>query len=68
LKRIKSKDAYRALLDGSCETACPAGIDLDEEIIKLRTFLVSQGEETESNHELLNNIRHYGNPYGKKKQ
>jgi fumarate reductase (CoM/CoB) subunit B len=56
---------YLCTLCGACKVTCPAGIDLPEEIRRMRAKLVSLGAETEANRKMIENIRKFGNPYGK---
>jgi len=56
---------YLCTLCGACKVTCPIGIDLPEEIKKIRAKLVGLGAETEANKKMIDNIRKYGNPYGK---
>ncbi len=56
---------YLCTLCGACKITCPAGIDLPEEIKKMRIKMVSLGAETEASKKMIENIRKYGNPYGK---
>ncbi|MFH1915869.1 MAG: hypothetical protein ABIJ21_01270 [Nanoarchaeota archaeon] len=63
-----TSEAYSFLLDGSIKTACPAGIDVDEVLIKLRSHLILRGRETPANKELIDNLRRYKTPYGKKRK
>lgn len=64
-KDINDEIYYLCTLCGACKVTCPAGIDLPEEIKKMRAKLVSLGSETEANKKMIENIRKYGNPYGK---
>jgi Fe-S oxidoreductase len=65
MKKVKNDNLFRVLLDGTAESICPAGIDVDEEVIKMRAFLVDHNIETLANKEMIKNIRVHGNPYGK---
>jgi fumarate reductase (CoM/CoB) subunit B len=62
---INDEIYYLCTLCGACKVTCPAGIDLPEEIKRMRAKLVSLGAETEANKKMIENIRKYGNPYGK---
>lgn len=57
---------YKCTLCKACKVECPAGIDL--EIDKIRERLVKNKIETEANEKMINNIRKYGNPFGKVKK
>ncbi len=56
---------YSCTLCKACDEACPAGITLSEEILRKRKELVSKGIETEANRKMIENVRRYGNPFGK---
>jgi len=57
---------YHCSLCRACREVCPVGHDPNGEII--RTRLTEQGLETEANHEMIVNIRKYGNPFGNLKE
>lgn len=52
----------------SCKDNCPADIDLPDMIRKLRVKLVAEGIEPEAVTVMMENIRKYGNPFGKIKE
>lgn len=54
---------YRYCLDGSAMQACPAAIDLDEEVIKARAELVRRGKETKANRKMIATFRMYKTPH-----
>lgn len=54
---------YMCTLCGMCKKNCPIEVDL--EIRKQRTQLIEAGKETEANKAMIENIRKYGNPFGK---
>lgn len=54
---------YNCSLCGACTTACP--LELDGDFRKVRAKLVRSGRETRANKKMIENIRKYGNPYGK---
>jgi fumarate reductase (CoM/CoB) subunit B len=64
-KDIKDEIFYLCTLCGSCKVSCPAGIDLPEEIRKMREKMVEMGVETEGNKLMIENVKKYGNPFGK---
>ncbi len=51
----------------SCKDNCPANIDLPDMIRKLRVKLAEKGIEPEAVTAMIDNIRKYGNPFGKLK-
>jgi Fe-S oxidoreductase len=54
---------YNCTLCKACKVECPADVDL--ELNKVRENLVKKGVETEANKKMIENIRKYGNPFGK---
>ena len=52
-------------LCASCKIECPQNIDLPKEIRKARQKLIESGKETPANKIMIENIRIYGNPFGK---
>lgn len=54
---------YQCTLCNACKIECPIGIDLELE--KIRGELVTNNIETNANKKMINNIRKYGNPFGK---
>ena len=56
---------YSCTLCKACDAECPVGLDLSEKILEKRKELVSKGMETEANKKMIENVRKYGNPFGK---
>lgn len=54
---------YKCTLCGYCKDNCPNKADM--EILEMREKLVIEGKETENNKKMIENIRKYGNPFGK---
>ncbi len=66
-KDISDKEVvFRCSLCEACEKTCPANIEFHFE--KLRAKLIEEGKETEANKKMIENIRKYGNPFGKIKK
>jgi len=65
---LEKEAIYNCTLCKACEFSCPAKINLSEIIIKAREELVKKGNETKANKKMIENIRKYGNPYGKIKK
>lgn len=63
---IASVVFYQCTLCRSCRVVCPVGHDPDGEAI--RSALPAQRVETESNRQMIANIRAYGNPFGALKE
>lgn len=64
-KDISNKIFYICSLCKSCDKECPAGIELSREIRNTRELLVREGKETEANRKMIDNIRKFGNPFGR---
>lgn len=62
---IKDEVYYLCSLCGACRVVCPEGIDLPEEIRKMREKMVDLKIEVESNKVMIENVKKYGNPFGK---
>lgn len=56
---------YLCTLCKACDQKCPADVEVSEEIRNSRKELVEKGIETKANKEMIENIRKYGNPFGK---
>ncbi|MEM5834664.1 MAG: LUD domain-containing protein [Candidatus Aenigmatarchaeota archaeon] len=65
LKKAFDKGLYYCTTCESCKVNCPLEIDVAEIIRKLREISVSEKIETEGNKKMVENIRKYGNPFGK---
>ncbi len=61
--KIESGIFYVCTLCKACKQLCPAGLDLGFE--GERAKLVENGKETDANKRMIENIRKYGNPFGK---
>ncbi len=64
-KGIVDEIFYICSLCRSCDKECPAGIELSREIRDMRERLVMEKRETNANKEMIENIRKFGNPFGK---
>jgi Fe-S oxidoreductase len=63
-KKILDRDViFKCSLCKACEKSCPAKIDFH--FSKMRTRLIEQGKDTEANKKMIENVRKYGNPFGK---
>jgi Fe-S oxidoreductase len=67
-KGILDKVFYSCSLCKSCESECPAKVELADEIKNAREKLVDKGMETDSNKKMIQNIRKFGNPFGEIKE
>jgi Fe-S oxidoreductase len=59
---------YACALCKSCEKNCPSGIEIPKMIRKAREKLVEKGDVPEETRKMIENIREYGNPFGKFKK
>lgn len=64
-KKVLDKIFYLCALCKYCEENCPAGIKISEEIKRAREELIKNKMETEANKKMIENIRKFGNPFGK---
>jgi iron-sulfur cluster protein len=64
-KEVLSNGAFFCTTCKTCKENCPLDIDLSELIKKLRIELVKKGIEPESNKVMIDNVKKYGNPFGK---
>lgn len=60
--------AYMCTLCRACKERCPLGLGFADDILKARSRLNKRGEETKANRKMIENIRKYGNPFGKLKK
>jgi len=64
-KDVLDKIFYLCTLCKACERECPAQVRLSEVIREAREMLVENNMETEANKKMIDNIRKFGNPFGK---
>jgi len=62
---IFNKIIYECTLCKACELNCPLNLKLCDTFRKARKVLAESGKETKENKEMIENIRKYGNPFGK---
>ncbi len=60
---VKNEIFYYCTLCKACEKACPLNLDLGFK--EYRKDLVKNGVEIESGKKMIENVRAYGNPFGK---
>ncbi|MFH1210475.1 MAG: (Fe-S)-binding protein [archaeon] len=60
---VKHGVFYGCTLCKACEVACPLNLDLG--LKEWRVELVKSGIETEAGKKMIENVRQYGNPFGK---
>lgn len=65
-RNIDSDIIYsKCTLCGACDVVCPANARLSEKIREAREKRVREGREMEANKVMMENVRKYGNPFGK---
>lgn len=62
---VKDEVFFACTLCKSCTTACPLGLELDKDFRKHRAKLEKVNKTTKPNRLLIDNVRKYGNPFGK---
>ncbi|MEM7825329.1 MAG: LUD domain-containing protein, partial [Candidatus Aenigmatarchaeota archaeon] len=65
LKKAFERGLYYCTTCEACKINCPLEIDVANIVKKLREFSVKEKMETEGNKKMIENIRKYGNPFGK---
>ena len=64
-EEIYDKIVYDCTLCKGCEQKCPVGIKLCDAFRKARVILTEKGKGTKENKEMIENIKEFGNPFGK---
>jgi L-lactate utilization protein LutB len=65
LSKTVDEGLYNCSLCGSCELACPLSIPLPEYLLKIREDVVRQGLAPKKHMTISENVKKFGNPYGK---
>ncbi|MCM8785615.1 MAG: LUD domain-containing protein [Candidatus Omnitrophica bacterium] len=65
LKKTIEKGLHYCTTCQGCKVNCPLDINVSELIKKLREVVIEKGLETENNKKMIENLRAYGNPFGK---
>ncbi|MGC8812545.1 MAG: LUD domain-containing protein, partial [Candidatus Aenigmatarchaeota archaeon] len=65
LKKSFERGLYYCTTCEACKINCPLEIDIVEIVRKLREVCIKEKIETEGNKKMIENIREYGNPFGK---
>jgi len=65
LKKAVDSNCFSCASCLACYENCPAKINLPELMKKLRSYLEKENLQTEANKEMIENIRKFGNPFGK---
>lgn len=52
----------------ACDRACPMNAELSKKIREYRRRLIKEGVETEGNKRMMENVRKYGNPFGRSEE
>ncbi|MBM3199689.1 (Fe-S)-binding protein [Candidatus Woesearchaeota archaeon] len=64
-EEIKDEIFYACTLCRNCTVACPLKLELDKDFRKYRAKLQEAGKTTEASKVMIENVRKYGNPFGK---
>ncbi len=67
-KDILDKVFYIDPLNNVTVKNCPTNVNIAEEVRIQRERMVEHGMETKANRRMIDNIREFGNPYGKLKK
>lgn len=65
LSKTVDEGLYNCSLCGSCELACPLSIPLPEYLLKIREDVVQEGLAPKKHMTIGENVKKFGNPYGK---
>ncbi len=66
LRRAKDAGSFSCTFCGVCHRNCPMGIKLPYYVRMIRAEQEKKGMQTESNKEMLKNIKKHNNPFGEK--
>ena len=64
-EKVMDKILFECNLCRGCEEKCPLGIKVCDAVLKCREAMVLKGKGLKGNEEMIENIRKYGNPFGK---
>jgi glycolate oxidase iron-sulfur subunit len=64
-KKILHRVIYECTLCRACEEKCPLKLKLCSAFKEARELLREDGQESESNKEMIKKVREFGNPFGK---
>jgi len=64
-EKVMDKVMFECTLCKGCEQRCPLGIKVCDGVRKAREAMVLKKKGLKSNEEMIENIRKYGNPFGK---
>ncbi len=63
--KVMDKVVFECTLCKGCEQKCPMNIMICDAIKKVREAMVLKGKGLRSNEKMIENIRKFGNPFGK---
>jgi Fe-S oxidoreductase len=63
--KVMDKILFECTLCKACEERCPLNIKVCEAVRKGREAMVLKGKGLKSNEEMIENVRKFGNPFGK---
>jgi Fe-S oxidoreductase len=64
-EKVMDKILFECTLCKACEERCPLNIKVCEAVRKGREAMVLKGKGLKSNEEMIENVRKFGNPFGK---
>jgi len=64
-EKIMDRVLFECTLCGMCEEKCPLGIEICDAVRKGREAMVLMGKGLKGNKEMIENVRKFGNPFGK---
>jgi L-lactate utilization protein LutB len=65
LKKAVDSNCFSCTSCLTCYQNCPVKINLPDLMKKLRSYFEKENLQTEANKEMIENIRKFGNPFGK---
>ena len=63
--KIMNKVVFECTLCKGCEQKCPSGVKVCDAVRKVREAMVLKGKGLKSNEKMIENVRKFGNVYGK---
>lgn len=67
-QEVKEKIFFSDLLEGSVRWSCPAKLDIDEDVIEMRSRIVKEDRQPGFSREILVNFKNHNNPVGEIKK
>jgi len=64
-EKVMDKVLFECTLCRACEERCPLGVKVCDAVRKGREAMVLRGKGLKGNEEMVENVRKFGNPFGK---